>query len=229
MSAQTGLAATAAPVSDAVSPALLGRQDADDRETPEPSGAFGEAVYDYATGTWSWSPVMYAVVGLHDDGGDPYAAIFGRMHDDDRERIHEVIERAIADAAPVSGQYRVTGDDGVTRSISFVGDVATGDDGSPARFDFLGFDVTAAVRDAAGEAVRAAMVNRAVIEQVKGALMHAYRLEEGAAFAILARYSQAGNVKLAVIAQRVADQLSSESRPASLLQLLDRAAASDST
>jgi hypothetical protein len=48
--------------------------------------------------------------------------------------------------------------------------------------------------------LRAAIESRAVIEQAKGALILRYGLDDGAAFAVLSRWSQNSNVKLHTIA-----------------------------
>ena len=197
--------------------------------TTEPTRPYGEGVYDYATDAWSWSDDMYAVVGLAPDTGDPSPRVFERMHPDDRDRVRSLLDTAIAAGGPISGQYRVRDDRGRERVIAFVGDGERDEHGTPVRLRGLAFDVTDGVRQVANEAVQAATADRAAIEQVKGALMFAYGIDDAAAFGILSRYSQRANVKVAVLARRAVAGLAR--RPdaggdvagVSMLQLLDAA------
>lgn len=205
-------------------------------EQPRP---YGEGVYDYATGAWSWSDDMYAVVGLAPGTGDPAPRVFERMHPDDRDRVRASLATAIAAGGPISGQYRVRDDRGRERVIAFVGDGERDEHGTPVHLRGLAFDVTDGVRQVANEAVQAATADRAAIEQVKGALMFAYGIDDAAAFGILSRYSQRANVKVAVLARRVVAGLPrrpdvrGDAAGASMLRVLDAASAgaagSDST
>lgn len=63
-----------------------------------------------------------------------------------------------------------------------------------------GPDDPAALRREIGQ-LREAIDSRAVIEQAKGMLMLRYDLEADAAFAVLVRWSQTGNIKLHTLAQ----------------------------
>lgn len=192
----------------------------------DPAPTVGEIVYDYGTGHWSWSPDMYAVLGVGDDGRPPDALLSERMYPTDRAAVLDSLERAVRTGGAFAGQYRIRDDGGRERSVAFVGDVENDDDGRPVRLRGLGFDVSRAARVAATEAVAAATADRAAIEQVKGALMFAYGLDEQAAFGLLSRYSQRGNVKLGVVARRVADLLADQGEPGteqSLLRVLEHA------
>lgn len=64
----------------------------------------------------------------------------------------------------------------------------------------------ATARLAAGLA--AAMRSRAVIEQAKGILIADKRISAAEAFALLARMSQNGNIKVRDVAQRLVDERS---------------------
>ncbi|MBM6403668.1 PAS and ANTAR domain-containing protein [Phycicoccus sp. CSK15P-2] len=185
-----------------------------------------EGTYDFATRTWSWSPEMYELLGLRDDGRDPSELVYERMFPSDRPTVEGVLARAIEDAGPFAGQYRLRGDDGRERSIAFVGDVERTADGRPALLRGLAFDVSASARLASSEAVAAATADRAAIEQVKGALMFTYGLDADAAFGLLSRYSQRANVKVSTVARRVAELLAAQDEPGTehaLLRTLDQA------
>jgi hypothetical protein len=188
--------------------------------------AFGECVYDYATQTWWWSDEMYAVAGLTRTEADPAELLFKRMHEDDRESVASNLAAALEEGAPISGQYRLYGEDDRLRSIAFVGDAERDADGELVRMRGFGFDVTGVVEELANAAVSAATTNRAAIEQVKGALRFAYGLDDEAAFGILSRYSQASNVKLGVIAQRAVERLgTAKAGDVSVIQVIEEAAA----
>ncbi|NHA67749.1 PAS and ANTAR domain-containing protein [Phycicoccus flavus] len=208
-----------------------------DQPRPDPVPTFGEGFYEYATGRWSWSPEMFTLLGVVDDGRPVEEQVYERMHPSDRATVAESLARSIEDGGPFAGQYRIRDDEGRERSVAFVGDVERdasgasrlGVDGRPVRLRGVAFDVSRAARQAASEAVTAATADRAAIEQVKGALMFEYGLDADAAFGLLSRYSQRGNVKLAVVARRVADLLGRQTEPGterSLLQILEWALAS---
>ena len=199
--------------------------------TTEQARPYGEGVYDHATGAWSWNDDMYAVVGLARDACDPAPRVFERMHPDDLARVRASLATAIAAGGPMSGQYRVRDDSGRERVISFVGDGECDEDGKPVRLRAFAFDVTDPVRRVANDAVQAATADRAAIEQVKGALMFAYGVDDSAAFGILTRYSQRANVKVAVLARGgVAGLRRPDARGdagPSMLQVLDAASSDD--
>lgn len=184
------------------------------------------ATYDYASGTWSWSPEMYTLVGLEDDGGDPEVLVFSRMHPEDRERVAALIAETVRSGGRLAGQYRVRDDRDRERVIAFAGDTERDADGEPLRIRGIAFDVTRDVRSAADEAVRAATADRAAIEQAKGALMFAYRLDADAAFELLAQVSQRHNVRLAVLAGHVVRIVAEPVAPGedtTMLEVLERA------
>ncbi|MBR7744033.1 PAS and ANTAR domain-containing protein [Phycicoccus sp. BSK3Z-2] len=212
----------------------------DDRAATEegagqgPAPIFGEGFYEFASRQWTWNADMYRVLGLTDDGTPAERLVFARMAPGDVESVRATLDRVLADPGPFAGQYRVLDDAGRERSIAFVGDLERGPDGAPVldaggrpvRLRGMGFDVSVAARVAAAEAVTAATADRAAIEQVKGALMFAYGLDANAAFGVLTRYSQRGNVKLAVVARRAAELLGDQPTPGtegSLLHVLERA------
>ncbi|QKE85011.1 PAS and ANTAR domain-containing protein [Arthrobacter sp. NEB 688] len=187
---------------------------------------FAEATFDIASGRWSWSPEMYSLIGVRDVGGDPSVLVFERMHPSDRPVVAQVLEQAVRDPGPFAGQYRLRDDEGRERTIAFVGDVLRDAAGEPTALRGVAFDVSRASRQVSAEAVAAATADRAAIEQVKGAVMFAYGLDPDAAFGLLSRYSQRGNVKLATIASRVTGLLATQTEPGterSLLQVLEQA------
>jgi hypothetical protein len=73
---------------------------------------------------------------------------------------------------------------------------------------------TRAARAAADHAVTTARRDQAVIEQAKGILMMAHRIDAEAAFRLLSRHSQDTNTKLQDLAARLVDQTSQRKRGA---------------
>jgi hypothetical protein len=69
-------------------------------------------------------------------------------------------------------------------------------------------DVTDETREATREAVDAATRHRRAIEQVKGALMISYRVDEVTAFGILRTHSNEHNVKMNELAEHVSRAMS---------------------
>ena len=194
----------------------------------------GEGWFDYAKGACSWNAAKYLMLGLEADGRPADEVAFERMHPSDRANVAETLARVVAHPGPFAGQYRIRDAHGRERSVAFVGDIERTTDGRPVldeagrpvRLRGIGFDVSAAARVAAAEAVAAATADRAAIEQVKGALMFGHGLDADAAFALLARYSQVGNVKVSVLARRTAELLSEPAEgdaERSVLHALDRA------
>lgn len=185
---------------------------------------YGECSYDFATGSWWWSPDIYAVTGLVPDGRNPDVQVFEAMHPADRPGIEQRLAHTLEHALPMSGQYRLADSRGTERVIAFVGDIEHGEDGEPVRLLGRAFDVSAPAREHASQAVTAATADRAAIEQAKGALMFAYGVDATAAFGLLSRFSQQSNVKLSVLAQRVVASMTEQrDRPgeATMLELLD--------
>lgn len=195
----------------------------------EPRRPFGEWVYDYVTVAWWWSDEMFALYGLPHQNPVRIDLVFEGLPAEEREATANRLAKALAQGGPVSGLHRFTPAGGSERVVAFVGDAEVDESGRVGRLRGYAFDVTHEVRSAATAAVLAATKNRKVIEQVKGALMLAYHVDEGVAFEILSRYSQVHNIKLALLAQRVAAHMAEVgiegAQPEkSLLQLLDRSA-----
>lgn len=129
----------------------------------------------------------------------------------------------------MAGQGRLLTDSSGARVFSFLGDVERDEQGAGVRLVGYSIDVTDEVREATREAVDGATRNRRAIEQVKGALMVTYRLDDVSAFALLRTFSQEHNVRIHDLAERVTQAMSTVSAPApadelSLTDLLGRVA-----
>ncbi|WP_162246812.1 ANTAR domain-containing protein [Phycicoccus sp. Root101] len=85
---------------------------------------------------------------------------------------------------------------------------AEADEGQVTRLYGFVVDITDMLRETAAAAVAGALEHRAVIEQAKGALMLSFGINDEAAFELLRTYSSRSNIKLAVVAERIAQGLS---------------------
>ena len=97
------------------------------------------------------------------------------------------------------------------RVFAFVGDVERDEDDEddlPQRLSGYSVDVTDEMREATREAVDAATRHRRAIEQVKGALMISYRIDEVTAFGMLRTHSNEHNVKMNELAEHVSRAMS---------------------
>jgi ANTAR domain len=95
------------------------------------------------------------------------------------------------------------------RTVVVVGEIVTEHGKVVATRGFY-VDITKAFQDnlqeELGEQLHTIVADRAVIEQAKGMLMIAYRLDADAAFQILRWRSQELNIKLHTVAQHIVDQ-----------------------
>ena len=174
--------------------------------------AYGEATapdtmgrwsYDYATGRWAFADELRAMWDLPLDDAVDLEPVFGQLHPDDRPAIEQVVTRAVREGVPMSGQARLATRSFGERVFSFIGEVVTGPDG-PVRLEGWSIDVTTEVRAMTRDAVDGATRHRRAIEQVKGALMVTYRIDEVTTFAILRKQSNDHNVKVSDLAEHVA-------------------------
>lgn len=171
-----------------------------DASTPDTMGRWS---YDYASGDWHFSDELRVMWDLPLDDPQDLEPVFAQMHPDDRGAIETVVARAVRDVVPMSGQSRLATRSHGERVFSFIGEVVTGPDG-PLRLEGWSIDVTTEVRAMTRDAVDGATRHRRAIEQVKGALMVCYRIDEVTAFAILRKQSNGFNVKINDLAEHVA-------------------------
>lgn len=170
-----------------------------DGASPETMGRWS---YDYADDRWSFTDELRAMWELPLDGDDGLAQVLDRLHQDDRDAIATAARRAVTDRVPLSGQARLSTLTRGERVFAFIGEVVQDAD-ERQRLQGWSIDVTAEVRAVTRDAVDGATRHRRAIEQVKGALMASYRIDEVTAFAILRKQSNGFNVKVSDLAEHV--------------------------
>ena len=126
----------------------------------------------------------------------------------DRDRAVSVIRRARAEAGSFSLYHHMLTADERQRTVLSVGCFHSGADGLVC----TGFmaDLTATERAAGTEAVLAAARHREAINQAQGALIAVYGIDPTASLALLMRFSQNYNIKLATLAARVVRTLAAQ-------------------
>ncbi len=191
-------------------------------DKPESAAQFGRWSYTHATGKWWWSEELLTLTGTPSapDGVEHFLA---RMPSEgERESLSAMIEGVIAEGGSIAGQFTLDTPQG-HRVYALVGDTLFDEEGRPSVFRAFSTDVTGEVRLAMRAAVDAATRHRRAIEQVKGALMVTYRIDEVTAFAILRQQSNMHNVKLNVLAEHVSRAMASGPRGGTvpLMELLE--------
>ena len=172
---------------------------------------------DAATDRWQWSPEIYDLHGLPPTVTPTTELLASHMHPDDRAATLELLSSVLEHGGTFSCTYRLRSATGREVTALFLGesyaDVAAAVHGAPARTGkgVAGFllDISEPLAQAATEAVQASARNRASIEQVKGALMVTYGLDQDAAFAVLRRFSNHHNIRLATLAEAIATRMAS--------------------
>jgi PAS domain S-box-containing protein len=117
-------------------------------------------------GTWDWSAATGRITGdarfaklfgiepARVSGGGSFDAVLPFIHPDDRSRLGEAVQRAVATRAPLSTEIRVVRADGEVRWLLTQGQCSYNEAGTPIRFPGVAFDITE--RKASEEAARAA-------------------------------------------------------------------------
>ena len=174
-----------------------------------PADAVGSFDYDVVNDVWTWSPPLYARWGLDSSADLPTTeAFFAAIHVEDRKDVRTMLDGAVSSGLPFACRYRVVVPGRAPASILMVGDVTTTEDGAVATLHGYAIDVTDLLEEEASAAVEQSARHRASIEQVKGALMHTYGIDQDEAFDVLRSYSNTLNVRLATLAELVAQAMS---------------------
>jgi anti-anti-sigma factor len=193
--------------------------------------ARGEGVgsYSYTTApdTWEWSDAVYAIHGFRRGEVVPtLSLLLAHAQAGDRGQVNALIESCLRDGQLFSFLYRLIDAGGTLRWALIAGEGLFGAEHDVSGLRGYVVDLTEPQARARSQelatAMRRAVASRATIEQAKGALMLAYGLDAGAAFALLSWQSQHANVKLRDLAERLVAAVTGDSlAPASLRQQLD--------
>lgn len=172
----------------------------------------GRYVWSTRQDTWWWSEGMYEIHGFAPGEVVPSTdLLLAHKHPEDVDRARVTIKDALETGAPYSCYHRIIDARNKERSVVVAGDSAKDTAGNVIRLQGFLVDLTETRRrDSSADARRAvegATRHRAAIEQAKGVLMLAYGIDSDAAFAILRSCSLDSNIKVNVIAERLAAEL----------------------
>ncbi len=99
--------------------------------------------WDIAADELYWSEQVFQLFGVkRADFGARYDAFLQAVHPDDRERVHDVLESALAGSALYDVKHRVLLPDGSIRLLHELGEVTRDDDGKPIRMTGTVQDIT---------------------------------------------------------------------------------------
>jgi ANTAR domain len=184
------------------------------------SRAAGRFRYERGSDTWSWSPEMFAVLGLDPGTTDPGTETLVReQHPDDRARTLDAFRGACAGRA-FALEVRSQGGQ---RSVVLVGEPQLDQEGQVTAVEGLCVDITsgrppdsdgARAHELETEVaqLRAAMASRAVIEQAKGILMLLTSCRDQAAFDLLGHISSHTHRKVRDVARAITESAAGGAR-----------------
>jgi hypothetical protein len=187
-----------------------------DTESPAsvPAAPTARYRYDRRTGSWWWSPEMFAVLGLYRDDAEPgIESLLRHQHPDDRPRIVAALTAANDQRRPFALETRLVRPGG-TRGVVLVGEPWLDGNGTVVAVEGICVDVSegrpaAAVPDRVQQLevevdqLRCAMASRACIEQAKGILMLLTSCGDQAAFDLLAHISSHTHRKVRDVATAI--------------------------
>jgi PAS domain S-box-containing protein len=169
----------------------------------------GRFEYHYDSDTWTWSDTVAVMHGYEPGQVRPTTElVLSHKHPEDLVQVKGLLEQS---AAPFSSRHRIRTTTGKLCQVVVVGDAVTDDAGRTVATRGFYIDVTenrrAEQERAVTDKVHAILAHREIIDQAKGMLMMAYRIDADAAFEILRWRSQELNVKLGWIAEQLLAEL----------------------
>jgi hypothetical protein len=191
---------------------------------PPPEGIDGRYRYDRRSGTWWWSPEMFAVHGLLATVAQPATEEhLGHQPVEARTRILEALARAGTDGRAFALETHIVRADGQARAVVLVGEPQRDPTGEVAAIEGMCIDITecrspgsglerAQALEAEVGQLRAAMASRAAIEQAKGILMLLTGCGDQVAFDLLAHISSHTHRKVRDVAEVITRSAAGQSR-----------------
>jgi PAS domain S-box-containing protein len=179
----------------------------------------------FADDRWEWSPEVARIHGYEPGTVTPTTDLVMRhKHPDDHPKVAAVLDHVRRTHQAISTRHRIVDTKGHTREVIVLGEPLRDDTGAEVGIHGFYVDVTPTQRDGVdvtptqldgsvsdpayaklvSDAVSEIAQSRGPIEQVKGMLMLAYRIDEQRAFGLLKWRSQETNVKLRLLAVQLA-------------------------
>ncbi|MBV9092121.1 MAG: ANTAR domain-containing protein [Mycobacteriaceae bacterium] len=163
----------------------------------------------FADERWEWSPQVQRMHGYEPGEVQPTTEIvLSHKHPDDYRQVAATLEQIRRTAQAFSTRHRIVDVQGNVHHVVVVGDRLYDDGGGVIGTHGFYVDVTPMMDQnrqlMVTEAVAEIAESRGVIEQAKGMLMLVYRIDADTAFELLRWRSQETNVKLRMLAERIA-------------------------
>jgi len=187
-------------------------------EQPAPGWPLaGSFKYHAREDRWEWSDEVAVMHGYEPGTVTPTTElVLSHKHPDDKPTVAQLIEQVRRLGIPFSSRHRIIDTAGRIHVVVVVGDRWKDDAGEVVGTTGFYIDVTeefdADVRRSLDEVVAIIAVRRATINQAIGMLMLAHGLSADEAFEVLARRSQATNVKLRDLAAQFVKDVAATSR-----------------
>lgn len=187
-------------------------------EQPAPGWPLaGSFKYHAREDRWEWSDEVAVMHGYEPGTVTPTTElVLSHKHPDDKPTVAQLIEQVRRLGIPFSSRHRIIDTAGKIHVVVVVGDRWKDDAGEVVGTTGFYIDVTeefdADVRRSLDEVVAIIAVRRATINQAIGMLMLAHGLSADEAFEVLARRSQATNVKLRDLAAQFVKDVAATSR-----------------
>ncbi|MEO5981597.1 MAG: PAS and ANTAR domain-containing protein [Pedococcus sp.] len=170
--------------------------------TTQPTARFR---YDVVTDAWWWSPQVYALHGLDAEDVTPSTdLLLAHKHHEDRSQTEDTLRGVLTTGEPFCCRHRIVDAQGSIHTVLSLGEGTCDQNGAVIAVHGYFVDVTQSLRRdierETAEAVTRSAETRAVIEQAKGLLVAAFRIDATAAFELLSWYSQQTNTKVRALA-----------------------------
>ena len=160
----TGASGVAGAVASLTTTELRGQRER--LESAQQLARIGSWEWDLKSDQASWSAELHEIFGTDPEAWTPTLEAFLELvHEEDRDRVREAIERTAAEGVPHEITYRTTSPNGRTRTIRARGETMRDSLGRPERVHGTAQDITEDHR--AQELVRAAELDRVAREEAE--------------------------------------------------------------
>ncbi|MGB6207647.1 PAS and ANTAR domain-containing protein [Mycobacterium sp.] len=172
---------------------------------------------------WEWSDEVALMHGYEPGSVAPTTELLlSHKHPEDRSHVQDLLDRALVSKSSFSSRHRFIDTAGNVHDAIVVADRMADETGAVVGTAGYYVDLTATIDETRqvvlDEALPDLFEARAVIEQVKGALMAIYRVSAEQAFGVLRWRSQETNTKLRALAKQLLDEIATLPPPSAEVQ-----------
>ncbi|OBI99556.1 PAS and ANTAR domain-containing protein [Mycobacterium sp. 1465703.0] len=162
---------------------------------------------------WVWSDQVQRMHGYAPGTVTPTTElVLSHKHPADRPEVADGINDMIKRRQAFSTRHRIVDTGGMIHHVMVVGDQFCDDSGNVIGTHGFYIEITPSPARSREDSISAKVAEiagrRGVIDRTKGMLMLIYGIDEDAAFNMLKSLSQSGNIRLGLLAQRIAEDFS---------------------